>query len=296
VEPKESNVELRFEPPDVEQLRRTDPQYSDILVSFPLFAGVLENGLLTVKEPAKIKPVACTSGHLQSMTLMVHNGFHDYTVNLQKVIVTANPPSLLANVVSSSPRGKVERDTITFETPVSIQPSQDENVTVDLKMAGMSPGNYLSGFDEDSQFEFRFVYDDGHGRTISNYTYPRSLRVQPSLLVLGVAVFLGIAVGLFLMSVWKILRFEGTGMRKGLAVATTVVIALIVSILALQGELNISFEAFKIRASYDKPLMLFVLSLFATVTGTPLLRKSFGLDKASDNLPSKQVTANSPGN
>lgn len=285
-EPKEYNVDLRFEPPDVDQLRQADPQYSDIFVGFPLYVGVLKAGLLTVREP-KPKPESCSSGQIHPLTLVVHNDFPSYTLNLQKLIVTASPSGLLERVVSTAaPSGQIDGNMIVFEPPVSIAPAQDEILTLNVQMAGMSPGNYLLGFDPESQLNFSFVYDDGKGRRISDYTYARGLRMQPRLLVLGVAVVLGISVGVFLMFVWKMLVLEGTGLRKGMAVATTVVIALVVSILALQGELNVSFEAFKLRASYDKPLMLFVFSLFATVLGTPILRKAFGLDKRSDSVPS----------
>jgi len=283
--PKEYNVDLRFEPPDVE-LRRAVPGYSDIFVGFPLYVGVLQDGLLTVSDP-KPKPESCSSGQIHPLTLVVHNDFPSYTLNLQKLTVTASPPGLLERVVSTeTPGGQIVGNTIVFDPPVSVAPSQDEILTLSVKMGGMSAGNYLLGFDPESQLNFRFVYDDSKGRRISDYTYNRGLRMQPRLLVLGIAVLLGISVGVFLMFVWKMLVLEGTGLRKGMAVATTVVIALVVSILALQGELNVSFEAFKLRASYDKPLMLFVFSLFATVLGTPVLRKAFGLDKRSDSVPS----------
>jgi len=283
--PKEYIVELRFEPHDVEQLRRTDPRYSDILLDFPLYVGVVKEGLLTVREKSKTE--SCSSGQIHPLTLVVHNNFPSYTLNLQKLIVSASPPGLLDRVVSTAtPSGQIDGNTIVFDPPVSIAPSQDEMLTLNVQMAGMSAGNYLLGFDPESQLNFSFIYDDGKGRRISDYTYTRGLRMQPRLLVLGVAVLLGISVGVFLMFVWKMLVLEGTGLRKGMAVATTVVIALVVSILALQGELNVSFEAFKLRASYDKPLMLFVFSLFATVLGTPVLRKAFGLDKRSDSVPS----------
>jgi len=282
--PREYNVDLRFEPPDVE-LRRNVPGYSDIFVGFPLYVGVLQDGLLTVSDP-KPKPESCSSGQIHPLTLVVHNDFPSYTLNLQKLTVTASPPGLLERVVSTeTPGGQIVGNTIVFDPPVSVAPSQDEILTLSVKMGGMSAGNYLLGFDPESQLNFRFVYDDSKGRRISDYTYARGLRMQPRLLVLGIAVLLGISVGVFLMFVWKMLVLEGTGLRKGMAVATTVVIALVVSILALQGELNVSFEAFKLRASYDKPLMLFVFSLFATVLGTPVLRKAFGLDKRSDSVP-----------
>jgi hypothetical protein len=287
--PKEYNVDLRFEPPDVAQWRRTDPQYSDIFVGFPLYVGVLQDGLLSVLS--KPKPESCSSGQLHPVTLMLHNDFPNYTINVQKLIVTASPTELLDGVVvPATSRGKVDGTMIVFDPPVSIAPFQEESLRFNVQMAGMSAGNYLLGFDPESQLNFSFIYDDGKGRRISDYTYTRGLHLQPRLLVLAVAVLLGISVGVFLMFVWKMLVLEGTGLRKGMAVATTVVIALVVSILAMQGELNVSFEAFKLRASYDKPLMLFVFSLFATVLGTPILRKAFGLDKQPDSVPSSPAT------
>jgi len=288
VEPQEYKVDLRFEPPDVERLRK-NPQYQDPIVTFPVNVGDLERGLLTVRETDK-KPELCITGQLHKVTLNLHNGFHDYTVNVRKLMITSSPPELLNRIVSSEPPGKMDQNMWVLDAPLIIQHKQNVLLTLNLQLAGMSPGNYISGFDEDSHFDFGFVYDDGNNRTVSNYTYPRPLRMQPSLLVLSVAVLLGISAGLFLMSVWKILRFEGKGPRKGLAIATTVLVALIVSILAFTGQLNVSFEAFKIRASYDKPMMLFVWSLFATVMGTPILRKLFGLDKASSEAPPTPTT------
>jgi hypothetical protein len=288
VDPQEYKVDLRFQPPNVEQLRKK-PQYRDPIVTFPVYVGDLDKGLLTVRETDK-KPEMCTSGQTHKVTLNLHNGFHDYTVSVRKLMITSSPPELLDHVVSSEPPGKMDQNMWVLDAPLIIQHKQNVPLTLHLQMAGMSPGNYLSGFDEDSHVDFGFVYDDGNNRTLSNYTYPRPLRMQPSSLVLSIAVLLGISAGLFLMSVWKILKFEGKGPRKGWAIATTVLVALIVSILAFTGELNISFEAFKIRASYDKPMMLFVLSLFATVMGTPILRKLFGLDKASSEAPPTPTT------
>ncbi len=288
VDPQEYKVDLRFQPPNVEQLRK-NPKYSDLIVTFPINVGDLDRGLLTVNETDK-KPEMCTSGQTHKVTLNLHNGFHDYPVNVRKLMITSSPPELLDRVVSSEPPGKLDQNTWVLDAPLIIQHRQNAPLTLNLQMAGMSPGNYLSGFDADSHLDFGFVYDDGNNRTVSSYTYPRPLRMQPSWLVLSTAVVLGISAGLFLMSVWKILKFEGKGPRKGLAIATTVLVALIVSILAFTGELNVSFEAFKIRASYDKPMMLFVLSLFATVMGTPILRKLFGLDKASSGAPPTPTT------
>ncbi len=296
IEPQEYAVDLRFEPPNAAQLRASDKNYADIIENFPLFVGVSENGKLSVKEASKTKPELCASGQNHTFTLVLKNGFHDYDVNLQKVTVSSNPEGLVRGIISSDPPGKiVGRNTIVFDTPFSIAPSEEPELTIDLKMAGMSPRNYLSGFDEDSQLGFKLVYDDGKGRKVSDFTYVRPLRMQASSLVLFSAVALGISAGILLMSVWKILRFEGQGMRKGFALATTVIIGLIVSMLALQGELNISLEAFKIHASYDKPFMLFVLSMVATVMGTPVLRKFFGLDKTATTQVPKPATAGSGG-
>lgn len=294
IEPQEYDVDLRFEPPNADHLRTSDKNYSDIIENFPLFVGVSEDGGLRVKESAKTKPELCASGQSHPFTLVLKNSFKDYDVNLQKVTLSSSPDGLFSGIISSNPPGKiVGRNTIVFDTPFILAPSQEEELTIDLKMAGMTPRNYLSGFDEDSQLGFRFFYDDGKGRPISNYTYPRALRMQASSLVLFIAIALGISAGILLMSVWKILRFEGQGMRKGFAIATTVIIGLIVSMLALQGELNISLEAFKIRASYDKPFMLFILSMAATVMGTPILRKFFGLDKSPTTPAPTPATAGS---
>src|SRR5918912_4232960 len=115
-------------------------------------------------------------------------------------------------------------------------------------MAGVTSGTLISGFADNAQVTFNLAYDDGKQRKISGYAYERPLRLRPSLLVLLVSIALGISIGVFLMMVWKLLKLEGDAKRKRMAIVSTVIIGLIVSILALQGELNIS--AFNLRASY----------------------------------------------
>ncbi|MFL6210507.1 MAG: hypothetical protein ACJ74W_16745 [Pyrinomonadaceae bacterium] len=283
-DPQEYDITLRFEPPVAVSLAQptTTP---DIFVHFPLYVGVREKGRLAVKEPDKLKPEPATSGRTHQFVLTLHNYFHDYDANVQQLTVDSDPAGLVARVVrvqsSTGTTGTIKPDdpsTIIFNTPLNIAPAQEVRLTLDLEMAGMSSGNFISGFDDDAQVTFAFIYDDGKQRTISDYNYNRPVRLRPSNLVLLLSIALGVAAGVFIMSVWKVVRFEGDAKRRWLAVLSTVIIGLIVSILALQGELNIS--AFNLRASYDKPVMLFILSLFATVSGTPLLKKFFGLDKA----------------
>jgi hypothetical protein len=277
VDPQQYNVALRFRP----------AQGEDSLVYFPLFVGVRENGRLVVKEITKPKPELCTSGRTHSFELILHNGFHEYDVNVQRLLVSSEPGGLVSGIVgvkrSSGAIDQVAPDkplTVLFNTPLDIASAQDELLTVDLKMVGMSYTNLISGFGDDAHINFKFLYDDGLGRVVSDYSYSRPLRLEPSPTVLVFSIILGIAGGIFIMSVWKMLKFEGALKHKVSVVVSTVSIGLIVSILALEGELNIS--AFNLRASYDKPVVLFLLSLFATVSGTPLLKKFFGLDKAAD--------------
>jgi hypothetical protein len=281
-EARQYDIELRFATPP-----RPEPenQLPDLFGTFPLNVGVgySEEGRLSVVADPKAKPDSCTSGQSHRFALKLKNSFGDYPINLQKITINTVPSDLVGTILSKK-LGTVDQNTITFDPPLTIAHGQKEDLTVDLQMAGMTAGNYLSGFDEESQVEFSFKYDDGYGRTI-NYAYAKPLRMQPGWSVLAVAVMLGISAGVFLMSVWKILKYEGDLVRKGMAVAATAVIGLIVSLLVLTGQLNISLAALNVRASYDKPLTLFIMSLIATVSGTPLLKKFFGLDKPSAGTP-----------
>ena len=96
----------------------------------------------------------------------------------------------------------------------------------------------------------------------------RPLRLRPSKTVSAFAIALGVTGGIFLMLVWRMLKLEGDRRRRWFALTSTVFIGLLVSILALQGGLELNVSALNLRASYDKPFMLFILSLFATISGT----------------------------
>ncbi len=272
IEPRAYPVHLRFEPPPPQNATE---EAGDVIVNFPLYVGSRSRGRLVVLEEGTTQPLESTSGERQRIPLKLHNSFRDYDVNVQKLTVSSN---LVAGIAGVSPEGEVKSSsTVVFNPPLTIKTEQTETIELDLNMAGMSSGNLISGFGDGSKVTFAFTYDDGKQRTISSYAYDRTLHLRPSLLVLLISIALGISVGVFLMMVWKLLKLEGDAKRRRMAVVSTVIIGLIVSILALSGELNIS--AFGQRASYDKPIMLCFLSLFATVSGTPLLKKFFGLDK-----------------
>ena len=68
------------------------------------------------------------------------------------------------------------------------------------------------------------------------------------------------------------------------AVAITVVIGLVVSIIALAGQIKVT--AFELTGSYDKPIVIFIIGLTGALVGAQLLmswiKKLGGKDEAKD--------------
>src|SRR5205085_7579229 len=276
--PRQYSIKLLFKLPE-----NGSHQSEEVPVDFPLFAGVREHGLLKVDEQ-RSKPLACIGGATREFTFTLYNAYVDYDVHLQKLKLTSNVDGLVVGIVSSDPAGQIDpkTNTITFNPPLVITPAQHQPVAIKARLAGLATaGNYLTGFDSDAQVTFKFLYDDSYQRPLSDLEYALPLHVRPSTAALLVAVLLGALVGVVIMSAWRILKYEGGYWRKASLIGSTILVGLIVSIIALQGQVNVSFDAVDLRASYDKPVVLFLLSLFATVSGTPLLRKFLGLYKAS---------------
>jgi hypothetical protein len=281
IDPRQYDIALRFASP-----RASSGNVPDSFTTFPLYVGVREKGNLKVEESGSVKPELCMSER-HRFTLRMKNGFRNYDVHLQKLTIGSEPNGLVTRVVRvragdiTTQPSDADPLAVTFDPTFAIGAAQNEDLAVEVEMASMSWSTFLSGFGDDQRATFSLVYDDGWGRKISDYRYERPIRLQPGRGWLGFSVGLGVVAGIFLMSAWKLLSYEGALWRKVSLVVTTVLIGLITAVVALAGELNIAL--FNIRASTDKPMMLFVLSLVATVLGTPLLKKYLGLEKNTGN-------------
>ena len=192
----------------------------------------------------------------------------------------------MARVKNVTPPGEVAADehTVTLKAPLFVpkRVKDGRSLELDLEMVDFwTGGSIFSGFDSDAQVVVSFEYEDSERHTPAPYVLRRPLRLRPSKTVSAFAIALGVTGGIFLMLVWRMLKLEGDRRRRWFALTSTVFIGLLVSILALQGGLELNVSALNLRASYDKPFMLFILSLFATISGTPLLKKYLQLDGTS---------------
>jgi hypothetical protein len=296
LQPREYPLTLRFAAPDGER----DPNYKEPLLPFTLYVGVKEGGLLIV-EPQQQKdgPAQATGGREKLFTLELKNNYPDYDVNIRQVMVDSNVDGLIAEIVDVEPKGSLNQrgHTINFDDePFSIEPGQRKELRVRVRLGGLrAAGSPITGFPGDAQIDFKFDYDDGKERRLSDFRHSVPLLVSPSRTVLVIAVMLGVAVAVFLMSVWKVVKYEGSGKQRLLLVVSTVLIGLIATVMATQGQLNVSLDALQLRASHDMPISLCLLSLFATMSGTPMLKKFFGVDKSADGGAAAPTAAASTG-
>jgi hypothetical protein len=275
IQPRNYPLTLGFELPGQENAAPTR-------ATFMLSVGD-KKGLLKVETPPQLQegPEQATGGTVKLFTLTLLNAYADYDVSISEMTVDSNIERLVSKIVSSDPRGQFDLqrpDKITFEPPLIIEAGKTQDLKVTVKLGGLKDaGSLVTGFPGGASVNFKIKYSDAYGREPEPLRHSIPLRVSPNSVALITAVALGVAVAIFLMSFWKILKYEGTARQRLMLVFSTALIGLIATILATQGQLNVSLDAFKLRASHDMPLSLFVLSLFATVSGTPLLKKFFGV-------------------
>ena len=283
IEEREYTVTLIFKQPSADNATCAN-ETAKAPMPFPLLVG--SNGIGRLSEkPGNVKPLDCTSGGNCSLQMTLLNGYSEYDVNVTSLAVSTSPARLVTRI-NPTTLGELGPDGRSLQLKPGLEVKKrnpaGRPLELELAMAGFrEEGSFFSGFDTDAEvvvtFEY-FEYKDTLQHPPVTYELRRPLRLRPSKSVSAFAIALGVAGGIFLMLVWRRLKVEGNPRRKALVIISTIFIGLIVSILALQGGLELNVNALNLRASYDKPFMLFILSLCATVSGTPLLQRFLRLD------------------
>jgi hypothetical protein len=222
------------------------------------------------------------TGEIKAIDLEIENKYPEYAVTLKGVTISSSPSGLVKTV--ELPR------TVKLE-PLS-EPQKLHNL--EFKIKPMQARDWLFGFDNDATLDFTFHYVDEDGHELHSND-KLDLTVRPSILILACAILIGVLAGTALKFDLQRLRKEGYINSRQMAVfiMSTVVLGIIVSLVALFGEVQVS--VFKFNGSYDSPKVLFLISFAATMIGPPLLQglfksqKSGGAEPGSEPKPSPRA-------
>lgn len=244
-DPRSYQITLELKSPDGRTVKRT----------FPLNVGVLDKSMLAVvgDGAADLKVI---TGQENPLSVMLHNDFHDYSVNIHRVRI------------SSDPAGIVESRELLFDPAIVVGHSQ-EPYEIPLRVAGMSLVNVILGYN-DPKLVVKFSYDDGNSRSC-DYVYQKKLKISPSAPSLFFFIFLGVALGVALMIDLRRLQQAGliSATQKVRSMVVTAAVGVIVSLIAIVGDAEIVW--FKLHGSYEKPILLLVIALASTFWGRPIL-------------------------
>jgi hypothetical protein len=213
----------------------------------------------------KANPIEFQASRRNEFLFDIHNGFPDYPAVIKSVTVTASRPELLRNVnVSSLDAPSNEIDSL-----------QTTHASASFDVAGMSLRDLLIGFPDNAQLIMDVTYTDGYGRTISDVHQQFPMTLRPRDRVLYLAIVIGVVVGALIKIYLQRLQSQGVISRREVvkAVAITVIIGLVVSVIALAGQIKVT--AFELTGSYDKPIVIFIIGLTGALVGAQLLMSWF---------------------
>jgi len=129
----------------------------------------------------------------------------------------------------------------------------------------------LIGFPDKAHLNVDVTYTDGFGRTISDLHQAFPITLRPRDRVLYLAILFGVIIGALIKIYLQRLQSEGVISNREVAkaVAITVFIGLVVSVIALAGQIKVT--AFELTGSYDKPIVIFIIGLTGALVGAQLL-------------------------
>lgn len=239
-----------------------------------LSVGLRSKGKLTVIDS---EPEPLTAGATATYNLQLRNDYPDYVINIHKLRIRSSPDGLI-NAVEVPDLDDIKAEvnnttrTVTFKPSLSIKPFQQQTLALNMKLAHMSPSNWLLGFGEGSKLLFDIIYDDSNDRTISDFTKEAKIKIKPGDWTLLGAMLVGVVVGTGLKFYLDYLREKGVIDRRGVAVflTITVVVGVVITIIAWAGQIQII--AFKnINVSYDRPVAIFTIGLIGALAGVHFL-------------------------
>jgi hypothetical protein len=218
---------------------------------------------ITIKP--KASPIEFYASRKNEFPFTIQNNFPDYTTIIKSVNITASTPELLRNV-----------DTTSLDAPNNeIESLQTKHAVARFDVAGMSLRDLLFGFPEKAHINVDVTYTDGYGRTISDAHQEFPITLRPRDGVLYIAIFVGVIVGALIKIYLQRLQSQGVIDKREVAkaVGITVIIGLVVSVIALAGQIRIT--AFELTGSYDKPIVIFMIGLTGALVGAQLLMSWF---------------------
>jgi hypothetical protein len=252
-----------------------DPRQTSIYRYLDLNVGI--------RDGSKVRFIEGTSEPLLSGGQGVYrfklaNDYPDYTVNVRTIKISSVPSDLVESIGIAENVGiksEVKGNVISFDSGLSIEPSQQRPVELVIKMKKMSSfQNWLFGFSDDTKLLFDISYDDSNGRIIPDYDAAAKIKVRPSDQVLLGAMLIGVLLGTGIKFYLEHLHKKGVITRKGVAVfmLVTVTVGITISIIAWAGEIEIiAFK--KIDMSYDRPCVIFIIGLLGALSGVHYLYK-----------------------
>jgi hypothetical protein len=279
--PQIYNIKLRFEPYERDKHPK-DEQYADIIKTFPLNVGVRDGGLLRMGSEDGSEPILCTMGNQQDFYLPLINRFPRYAVNIERMEVITKPDGLIKRIVSTNPGGEINGNAVSFDPSISIDSAQRQLLTLRLEMASMSFTRFADNFfDDPHKVELAFVYNDGHGRRISDYIHSVEIKVKPS----GSLWLLSMLLGVMLGTTVSLSRKPGE-ITKSL-ITVRVIIGVIASFLVWVGHIQIF--VWNLRGSYDNPLIIFLIGFAASYVGQALLDVVLTRQKQVPSIPAVPI-------
>ena len=163
-----------------------------------------------------------------------------------------------------------------FDPPLTIESAQRIKLYMNIEMASLSFRELIGDFfQKEHKLEIAFIYNDGHGRRISDLAHHVDFKMEASSLIMIGSMLLGVILGTFL----KFAR-KHTPQTKFLskiwpgtifAIVGTIILGIGLSLLLWLGRLQVF--AFTIRGSYDNPLVICIIGVFATMFSTMILER-----------------------
>jgi hypothetical protein len=242
-------------------------QYADqsFTTNCLLAVGVRTNkdagGIDRVSIKPTANPVEFQASRRNEFPFDIHNSFPDYPAVIKSVTFTASRPDLITNSeVSYLEAGSNQ-----------IDPLQTTHANAKFDVAGMTLRDLLIGFPDKAHLNVDVTYTDGFGRTISDLHQEFPITLRPRDRVLYLAIVIGVIAGALIKIYLQRLKSQGVINNREVfkAVSTTVLIGLVVSIIALAGQIKVT--AFELTGSYDKPIVIFVIGLTGALVGAQLL-------------------------
>jgi hypothetical protein len=246
VEPRAYLLRLGFSSPNNENVFRQSL----------LYVGTRKNGKLSL-APGRPEYEELLTGKDQNVYLQLENNFPDYTVSIKSIEVSSDPSGIIIPTEQNDLK--------------DIPPFGRETLKLNIRTAPFSLSQLISGFNDQSSLIVAVKYEDGHGRTVSDFSPALKIRVRPKTYILILAMVIGVLIGAVIKLYLQHLQQQGviTRREKLAAMAITCLIGCVVAFISLVGKIKII--AFAQTGSYDNPAVIFLISLAGAVGGTQLL-------------------------